>query len=111
MSKLKGNPSINGNAIRMASSDEEFDNMLRSLGGPEKLLVIYFYLPWCGSCQKINPTVEALADKYGQAIFIRVNAEKCTSASRKHHISKVPIFLLFNNRVKVDRVEVRYIID
>ncbi|ODM90241.1 Thioredoxin-like protein 1 [Orchesella cincta] len=102
MSRLRGNPSAAG--IRVAGSDQELDALLRGVGA-EKLLIIYFYLPWCGSCQKINPTVDALADKYEQAVFIRVNAEKCPAASKKHHVSKVPIFLLFNNRVKVDRVE------
>ncbi|CAL8144942.1 unnamed protein product [Orchesella dallaii] len=103
MSRLRGNPSMSG--IRVATSDDELETLVRNVA-MDKLLIIYFYLPWCGSCQKINPLVDAFADKYGQAaVFIRVNAEKCPGAAKKHHVSKVPIFMLFINRVKVDRVE------
>ncbi len=96
--------SLSGGIMRLVISDGEIESTIKNLG-PNKLLVIYFYLPWCGSCQKMNPSVDAIATKYSHVMFIQANAEKCPMTTKKNHIFKVPLFLLFNNRVKVDRIE------
>lgn len=90
--------------MRLVISDGEIESTIKNLSA-NKLLVIYFYLPWCGSCQKMNPSVDAIATKYSHVMFIQANAEKCPMTTKKNHIFKVPLFLLFNNRVKVDRIE------
>lgn len=93
-----------GGIMRLIISDQELGSTILNLG-TNKLLVVYFYLPWCGSCQKINPSVDALATKYSHVIFVQADAEKCPMTTKKHRIYKVPVFILFNNRTKVDRVE------
>lgn len=93
-----------GGIIKLVTTDGELESTIKNLGA-DKLLVIYFYLPWCGSCQKVNPSVDALATKYSHVIFLQANAEKCPKFTKNHHVYKVPLFLLFNNKVKVDRVE------
>jgi len=91
--------------IRHIASDDELAHHMKGIGG-DRLLVLYFSLPWCGSCQKVNPAVEVLSTKYSDDVsFFQVNADKCPASTRKHHITKVPVFLLFANKVRVDRVE------
>lgn len=86
------------------SNDSEADSKLKTLGA-DHLLVLYFSLPWCGSCQKANPSVDSLANQYEDVVFLQVNAEKCSGTTRKYNVSRVPVFLLFANKVRVDRVE------
>jgi thiol-disulfide isomerase/thioredoxin len=57
--------------IKMVHNDEELDMMLKALGG-ERCTIIFFFLPWCGSCQKMNPFVEAIAERNPNSLFIKV---------------------------------------
>jgi len=105
MPGAKGKNSEQLEGIRRIASDDELNHHLKGLG-PDRLIIVYFSLPWCGSCQKMNPAVESLCNKYGEeASFLQVNADKCPASTKKHHVTKVPVFLLFNNRIRVDRVE------
>jgi len=85
-------------------SDEELESLIKNSGG-DRCSIVFFYLPWCPSCQKMNPFVEQIAAKNPNAMFLKVDAEKCIIAAKKHRITKVPIFVLYNNRTRVDRVE------
>jgi len=40
-----------------------------------KLVIIDFFAPWCGPCQRIKPQYEALARRYPQALFISIDTE------------------------------------
>jgi len=90
--------------VKVVQTDKELETMLQNFGGG-KCLVIYFFLPWCPSCLRMSPVVNVIADKNPDVLFLKVDAEKCVDSARKYRISKVPLFILFNNLKRVDRVE------
>jgi len=90
--------------VKVIQTDKELETMVQNFGGG-KCLVIYFYLPWCPSCLRMSPVVNSIADKNPDVLFLKVDAEKCVDSARKHRITKVPLFILFNNLKRVDRVE------
>jgi len=90
--------------VKLVQTDKELDTMVQNFGAG-KCLVIYFYLPWCPSCLRMSPVVNSIADRFTDVLFLKVDAEKCVDSARKYRISKVPLFILFNNMKRVDRVE------
>lgn len=58
--------------IRTMNNDDELETMIRGMGG-ERCTVVYFFLPWCGSCQKMNPFVDNIAEKNPNTLFLKVD--------------------------------------
>lgn len=73
-----------------------------ALGRPGKIMV-KFGAPWCGPCQMVAPTLEAMAEE-GLAIF-DVNTDEDQDSAVKYHIRSVPTFILFENGKEVKRTQ------
>lgn len=72
--------------------DSEFDSVL-TYQGP---VVVDFTAPWCGSCRKIAPLMEQLAEDYkdrAQVVKIDIDANKQTA--KKYSIRSIPAVLIF----------------
>lgn len=71
-----------------------------ALNRPGRILV-KFGAPWCGPCQSVAPTLEAMAGE-GKAIF-DVNTDEDQDSAIKYGIRGVPTFILFADGVEVKR--------
>lgn len=66
--------------------------------GADLPVLVEFYSPWCGSCRKIETTLDQLAATFeGRIKFARVNVENDLQLAEAQHVGAVPTLLLFKN--------------
>jgi len=57
-----------------------------------------FYADWCGPCNMIAPTIEALSEEYaGKVKFVKVNVDNNQQLAMKYDIMSIPTSMLFEN--------------
>jgi thioredoxin 1 len=57
-----------------------------------------FYADWCGPCNMIAPTIEALSEEYeGKVKFVKINVDNNQQLSMKYDIMSIPTAMLFEN--------------
>ncbi len=83
-------------------SDGDFDSeVLRS----DVPVFVDFYADWCGPCNVIAPTIEALSKEYaGRVKFVKVNVDENQQVAMKYEIMSIPTAMLFENGALTDSV-------
>lgn len=71
----------------------EFEREIRGPG----LVVVDFFTTWCGPCKQIAPFIEALAVKYPEVKFLKVDIEKNEDVARPRNIQSIPTFHFYVN--------------
>src|SRR6266705_2463423 len=62
-----------------------------------------FYADWCGPCNMIAPTIEALSDEYeGKVKFVKINVDNNQQLVMKYDIMSIPTGMLFENGIVKD---------
>ena len=57
----------------------------------DKPVVLDFYADWCGPCQAMLPTVEALADEYADdAVIAKVNVDHFRDLAVQFGVRSIP---------------------
>ena len=57
----------------------------------EKPAIVDFYADWCGPCRAIAPTLQQLAEQYGEEIVIyKVNIDKSPELAQAFGIRSIP---------------------
>jgi thioredoxin len=82
-------------------SDASFGDRL-SEAGP-KLVVVDFFATWCGPCNMIAPFYKQLSTKYPEAMFLKVDVDKCPGTAAANNVSAMPTFVFLKSRQEVDR--------
>ncbi|HNS42281.1 MAG TPA: thioredoxin family protein [Taishania sp.] len=63
-----------------------------------KLVLIDFYADWCSTCQTMEPTIDAIQEKFGvQLEILKINTEENPQMAALYHIRSVPTYILFKN--------------
>jgi thioredoxin 1 len=83
----------NDKVIQVNESD--FDStVIRS----EVPVFVDFYADWCGPCNMIAPTIEALSEEYaGKVKFVKINVDNNQQLAMKYDIMSIPTSMLFEN--------------
>jgi len=84
------------------SDDSEFMEFLAECG--QKLVVVDFTASWCGPCQTIAPFFKQLSTQYPNAVFLKVDVDKCPGTAAANQVSSMPSFLFFRNSVVLDKI-------
>jgi len=76
-------------------TETDFDSaVLRS----EVPVFVDFYADWCGPCNMIAPTIEALSEEYeGKVKFVKINVDNNQQLAMKYDIMSIPTGMLFEN--------------
>ena len=76
-------------------TDQNFESeVLKS----DKPVLVDFWAEWCGPCRLISPTVEAVAEEYGnRAKFGKLNVDENQSVTARYQIRGIPTLLVFKN--------------
>lgn len=62
---------------------------------------INFIICRCGPCQIIAPIFEQLSVKYSNAVFLKVDVDKCAETAAKQGVSAMPTFIFYRNQTKL----------
>ncbi len=83
----------NGKVFPVNESD--FDSTVLRSGVP---VFVDFYADWCGPCNMIAPTTEALSEEYaGKVKFVKINVDNNQQLAMKYDIMSIPKSMLFEN--------------
>jgi thioredoxin 1 len=76
-------------------SETDFDSTVLQSEVP---VFVDFYADWCGPCNMIAPTIEALSEEYeGKVKFVKINVDNNQQLSMKYDIMSIPTAMLFEN--------------
>jgi len=76
-------------------NETEFDSTVLQSEVP---VFVDFYADWCGPCNMIAPTIEALSEEYaGKVKFVKINVDSNQQLAMKYDILSIPTSMLFEN--------------
>ncbi|EDW51425.1 thioredoxin domain-containing protein 5 homolog [Drosophila sechellia] len=93
-------------APQQLTGEDEFDQAIA-----EGVAFIKFYAPWCGHCQKLQPTWEQLATETHQAqSFVKIAKVDCTAPENKQvcidqQVEGYPTLFLYKNGQRQNEYE------
>lgn len=68
-------------------------------------VLLDFWAEWCGPCQMVAPTVEAIAKKYkGKLKVCKVNVDEASKTASDYKIMSIPTLAVFKKGKLVDKV-------
>lgn len=74
--------------------------------GAKGAVLVDCYATWCVPCQKLAPTLAALASEYkGKASFFRVDVDQASRLADRLGVEKIPTVLVFAGGAEVARIE------
>jgi len=76
-------------------NETDFDSAVLRSAVP---VFVDFYADWCGPCNMIAPTIEALSEEYeGKVKFVKINVDNNQQLAMKYDIMSIPTSMLFEN--------------
>ena len=61
-------------------------------------VLVDFFAPWCGACQSLMPTVDAIAkDPPGAVKVAKVNVEENNATAQDFNVMSIPTLIVFVN--------------
>jgi len=76
-------------------TETDFDSAVLRSAVP---VFVDFYADWCGPCNMIAPTIEALSEEYeGKVKFVKINVDNNQQLAMKYDIMSIPTGMLFEN--------------
>jgi thioredoxin 1 len=70
-----------------------------------KPVLVDFWADWCQPCHAMAPTVEALAEEYGDRIRVaKLDVDANPMTTHKYEIRGIPALLLFNDGQLVQQI-------
>ena len=64
----------------------------------ERPVLVDFWAEWCGPCKMIAPSLEALADEFGERLeVIKVNIDENPLTPTRYGVRGIPTLMLFKN--------------
>ena len=83
-------------------SDSSFEKEVLGAGKP---VLVDFWAEWCAPCRMLAPTVEAVAEHYGDtATVVKLNVDDNPSTAQRYGIKGIPTLILFREGIAVQLV-------
>ena len=83
-------------------SDSDFQT---SVLDADKPTLVDFWAAWCGPCRMIAPSVEAVAEQFGdKANIMKMDVDSNILTPQKYGIKGIPTLILFKDGKEADRV-------
>jgi thioredoxin 2 len=83
-------------------SDRTFKDEILDFLGP---ILLEFYAPWCGHCQRLSPVLDQLASEYsGRVKIAKLNIDNNSLSASQYAVKGVPALLFFKAGRMVTRL-------
>jgi thioredoxin len=83
-------------------SDRTFKDEILDFPGP---VLLEFYAPWCGHCQRLSPVLDQLASEYAKrAKIAKLNVDQNSITASQYAIRSTPALFFFKGGKLLDRV-------
>ena len=83
-------------------SDQSFDSEVL---GAETPVLVDFWAAWCGPCRMLAPTVDRLAEEFGDRLkVVKLDIDASVATSTRFGIKSIPTLVLFKNGSEQDRL-------
>ncbi|PKA48357.1 Thioredoxin H2-2 [Apostasia shenzhenica] len=69
-----------------------------------KLLVVDFSAKWCGPCRLIEPAFRALAARFTDVSFVKIDVDELSAVAQEWKVQAMPTFVLMKAGREVSRV-------
>ena len=63
------------------------------------IVLVDFWASWCGPCQMFAPIYEAVAERYPDVVFAKVNTEEQQELAGHFGIRSIPTLMMFREKV------------
>lgn len=71
----------------------------------DKPVLVDFWAAWCGPCRMIAPSVEAVAEQFGdKAKVVKMNVDDNMDTPSRYGIKGIPTLILFKGGQEAERV-------
>jgi thioredoxin len=71
----------------------------------EKPVLVDFWAEWCAPCRMLAPTIDAIAEQFGEtATVVKVNVDDNSATAQRYGIKGIPTLILFSAGKEVERV-------
>jgi len=70
----------------------------------DALLIIKFYAPWCGPCNRMEKGFQELSEEFSDVLFTSVNIDTEDAITEQYDISSVPTIIFIKNGEEIKRI-------
>src|SRR5438132_13788096 len=100
------NKQATSNKKVILASESDFDSTVLQSEVP---VFVDFYADWCGPCNMIAPTLEALSEEYaGKGKFVKINVDNNQQLAMKYDILSIPTSMSFEIGIVKDSLICAY---
>ena len=85
-------------------SSETWQLHLNAHKESSQLLVVDFSASWCGPCRFIEPAIRAMAAKFTDVQFAKIDVNELSEVAQAFGVEAMPTFVLLKKGKEVDRV-------
>jgi thioredoxin 1 len=83
-------------------NESDFDQIVLQSKRP---VLVDFWAEWCGPCRALAPTVEAIAEQYGDTTRVfKLNVDDSPAVAQRYGIRGIPTLILFQDGEEKERI-------
>ena len=88
-----------------AAKEINKDVFATEVTGGSGIAVVDFGATWCGPCQALAPSIDAMAQEYdGRVLIGKVDVDQSPDLATQYGVMSVPTILFFKDGAKIDQI-------